>query len=148
MSASVKAFIVSDEVLESRESQSVSYADIDVPADYEAELTKVEDYGPEENPKGWILTFRLEGLPFKFWVPFSDAARWKLVDTVRAFDPTFFDVRTETGETRPINMNEYVGRVVGAHVVLDTELDTPRKVIDYLFQHTGTEPGPEDVPVM
>lgn len=146
MSASAKAFIVTDEQLESA-GGGASYADIEVPGDYEAVLSSIDDYGTN-NSSGWVATFRIEGLPFKYWIPHSEAARWKLIEFVEAFRPGFFNERDERGATAPIDPNTFVGELVGAHVVLDDELDTPRKVIDSVFHHSGEEPSAEDVPVL
>ncbi len=148
MSATAAAFTVTDEQLDS--AGAPSYDAIEVPADYEARLKTVEDYDKREDggSYGWIFTYEIEGLPFKIWLAHSTAARWKLIETVHAHRPGFFDVRDESGASSPVDPNEFIGDVVGAHVVLDDELDTPRKVIDYLFSLEQPEPSAEDVPVL
>lgn len=148
MSATAAAFTVTDEQIES--AGAPSYDSIDVPGDYAATLESVEDYDKRETggTHGWIFTYRIEGLPFKIWVPHSTAARWKLIETIHAHIPGFFDVRDESGASRPVDPNALIGQVVGAHVVLDDALDTPRKVIDYVFSPPEKEVTADDVPLL
>lgn len=149
MSATPKAFIVTEAQLEQGRSgggNGASYAALEVPADYEATLVGVEDY--VKSTTGWKLNFQIEGLGFSFWLSHSDAARWKIVETIEIFEPGFFDQRDPSGASRPVDPTAFIGRKVGAHVVLDDELDTPRKVIQYLFPLDVEVPGPEDVPVI
>lgn len=148
MSATAAAFTVTDEELES--AGAPSYDSIEVPGDYEATLSAVEDYDKRDKggSHGWIFTYRIEGLPFKVWISHSTAARWKLIETIHAHRPGFFEERDESGASRPVNPNDLIGEVVGAHVVLDDELDTPRKVIDYVFAPPTEEITAEDVPVL
>lgn len=148
MSATAAAFVITDDEL--NDADAPSYDQIEAPADYEAVLTHIEDYDKREKggSHGWVATYRIEGLPFKIWIAKSKAARWKLIEFVHAHRPGFFEVRNEDGESRPVDPNEFVGETIGAHVVLDEELDTPRKVIDYLFSLDEGEPSAEDVPVL
>lgn len=148
MSATAAAFAITDEQLES--AGAPSYDSIEVPADYTAVLETVEDYDKRDKggTNGWIFTYRVEGLPFKIWISHSTAARWKLIETVHAHAPGYFDVRDESGASRPVDPNAFVGQTVGAHVVLDDELDTPRKVIDYVFALPTAEVTADDVPVL
>lgn len=148
MTATAAAFLITDEELE--DASAPSFDAIEIDTDYEATLSAVEDYDKTEKggTKGWIATFRIEGLPFKIWIPHSKAARWKLIEFVHSFRPGFFDVRNEDGSSRPVDPTEFVGEVVGAHIVLDTEMDTPMKVIQYIFSLNETEPTPDTVPVL
>lgn len=147
MSATVRQFVVTDEQLEG---VTASFATLEVPNDYPATLTAVEDYDNTHKggQTGWVLSLRVEGLPFKYWISHSEASRWKLVETVEAFEPGFFDNRAEDGTTRPIDINKYVGQTVGAHVRLDENLDTPRKIVDSLFSLEAALPEVEDVAVL
>ena len=148
MSATPAAFMVTDEDLES--AGAPSYDAIEVPGDYEATLTAVEDYDKRDKggSHGWIFTYRIMGLPFKMWVAHSPASRWKLIEVVHAHAPGFFDVRDADGASKPVNPDAFVGSTVGAHVVLDSELDTPRRVIDYVFSMEEPEPTADDVPLL
>lgn len=148
MSATVQQFIITDDQMAS--AGAGSYADLEVPQDYTAVLETIEDYDKTKDGKGkgWKARFRIEGLPFDYWVAHSDAARWKLIEFVHAFEPGFFDVREADGTTRPVNVNKYVGMTVGAHVILDETMDIPRKTVDYVFSLAEDEPEPADVPAL
>lgn len=135
MTATPTQFIITDEELASLDEGGGSYADIEAPAEHVAVLSLVEDYDntSKGKTKGWIFTFRIQGLPFKVWVAHSKASRWKLRDTVNAFRPGLLDQRDEEGRTPVIDPTEWIGEEVIALVVLDEELDTPRKVIDEIY---------------
>lgn len=145
MTATARQVRVTDADLEA--SGGASYSTLEVPQDYSARLEDVDDHNGPKGP-GWKLRFRIEGLPFDYYVSLSDAARWKLIETVEAFEPGFFDVREPDGTTRPIDPNSWVGMEVGAHVILDEALDTPRKAIDYIFELPAVEPSVDDVPTL
>lgn len=148
MSATERQFVITDDEL--LNASAPSFADLEVPADYEATLIKVEDYDntSKGGASGWVLTFSVEGLPFKMWIAHTQASRWKLIEMVHAFEPGFFEQRNPDGTTRPVPINSFVGRTVGAHVILDEDADTPRKVIQYLFSLGEPEPSIEDVPAL
>lgn len=148
MTATPEQFIITDDELTA--ASSGNYGTLEVPADYDATLVKVEDFDKtaEGKTRGWIFFFDIQGLSFRYYVSKSKAARWKLIETVRAFRPTFFETRAADGTTQVIDPNAWIGEVVGAHVVLDEEMETPLKVIEYLFHQGTTEPGPEAVPTL
>jgi hypothetical protein len=125
-----------------------SYESLAVPADYSARLESVADHDGPKGP-GWKLRLRVEGLPFDFYISLSDASRWKLIETVDAFEPGFFEDRAEDGTTkRPIDPNVWVGMEVGAHVILDEKMDTPRKTVESVFSLLEVEAEIDDVPVL
>lgn len=148
MSATVTQFVITEDQMAS--AGGGSYATLEVPQDYTAVLSKIEDYNKTDagKGKGWKATFRVEGLPFDYYISHSDAARWKLIEFVHAFSPGFFDERADDGTTRPVDVNRFVGQTVGAHVILDESMDTPRKAIDYIFSLEEAEPEPEEVPTL
>lgn len=148
MSVTARSFVITDD--EIANAGGGSYATLEVPADYPAVLESVEDYEKTEKrtAPGWVLKFRIEGLPFQYWISHSDASRWKLIEMVEAFAPGFFETRADDGTTQPINPGGWVGQTVGAHVILDDSSGTPRKSIDSIFAIVAEEDEPQvaDVP--
>jgi hypothetical protein len=106
------------------------------PGDYEALLKDVEDYDKRDKGGqwGWLWTLEIEGLPFRLYTAFSTGSRWKLVETVRAFDPTML----EEG-INEVDPNLFIGMTCGAHVDFrhDPETADPNqpnfKEVKYLF---------------
>lgn len=149
MSATEMQFAITAEEL--ADALPSDYETIEVPGDYTATLAAVEDYDNRHKGggTGWLATFRIEGLTFKYWIPHSPKARFKLVEFVHAFIPGFFsdENRRPDGTFPPVPVNSFVGRTVGAHIVLDDSLDTPRKVVQYTFP-LEEEVSVEDVPAL
>lgn len=144
MSATARQFVITDDDIAN--AGAGSYAQIEVDTDYEAVLKSVEDYEKADGAgPGWKFNFSVEGLPFGYWVSHSEASRWKLIEAVNAFDPGFFERRAADGTTPPLDPGQWVGQTVGAHIVLDKKMDTPRKTIDYLFNPSAPEPTVEDM---
>jgi len=113
-----------------------SYGNLEVPADYEAQLVSVEDYDKRSVGKsfGWIWNFDIEGLPFRVYTSFSLPARWKLIEVVSAFAPS--QINPGINDIDPAT---YVGMTVGAHVDFDVSEEkwdgtSPRyREIKYVF---------------
>lgn len=148
MAATVRQLVFTDEMLAA--GGGASFASLEVPADYPATLSKVEDYDKRDQGKthGWKLTFYVEGLPFDVFLALTDSAQWKVRDALDALDPGWRERRAADGTTAPIDFNAMLGRVVGAHVIQDEKANVPRKTIDYLFSLAEPEPDVEDVPAL
>lgn len=129
---------------------SSAYALLEVPADYEAVLTDVSDYDYRDQGKsyGWIWNLEVEGLPFRIYTAFSTNARWKLVETLRAFEPALSAGALEQ------DPNRFVGKSVGAHLDWQYDPDTLEegkanyREIKYLFplppaEFTGEAAAPD-----
>lgn len=143
MTATARVFGITEEDLEG----GGSYAALEVPDDYEATLTKVEDYDYTAQGKssGWIFFFEIENLEFKTYLAHSKAARWKLIETLEAFG-----IEVVEGELT-VDPNTLIGRVIGARVDYqhdpeehDPELDGPNyKEIKWLFPLKAEPDEPE-----
>jgi len=133
--ATARGFAIEADDLQS--SGGGAYAALEVPNDYEAVLMSVEDYDYRDRGKsnGWIFNFEIEELPFKVYVAFSKAARWKLLEVFGAFDENIL-MESSNLELDP---DLYVGRKVGAHVDFDKsdeewDENSPRyREIKYVF---------------
>ncbi len=100
--------------------QGGAYAAIEVPGDYELTLAEVSDYDKGGGRRGWVFTYTLDGLPFKQYFSFSEAARWKLVEMMEAH----LGRELDTGEVSEFDPNDYVGDVVGGHIDWQDDPDT------------------------
>lgn len=89
-----------------------NYDSLEVPNDYSATLTKVEDFDNRQKGGsfGWVFHYDIEGLAFRTWLSFKETARWKLTETLRAFG-----VELQVGDLQ-IDPEALVGMEVGAHV--------------------------------
>lgn len=95
------------------------FATMEVPGDYEATLSDVDDYKTEKS-QGWVFLYDVvtasgATVELKVWVSFSTAARWKLIEVLEAHDANL-----EEGLDN-IDPNAFIGDVVGVTV------DYPRK---------------------
>lgn len=115
--ATARQFTITDEMVV-EQGGGAAYATLDVPGDYEAVLVSAEDYDKTSSGggTGWVFTFLIEGLRFKFWVPFSDAARWKYIQAHEAFEPDFLDQRDEDGLAPVFDPDSHIGDSVAAFV--------------------------------
>ena len=111
MAATARAIEITAEDLESTGGSS-DYEKLEVPNDYYATVTKVEDYdnSSKGGSHGWVWFFDIEGLEFRIYTAFSKKARWKLVEVLESLD---IDLSEGIADIDP---NAFVGDVVGAHV--------------------------------
>jgi hypothetical protein len=131
--ATARQFDVTQTQLESAERGAPSaYADITCPGEHLATLVSVEDYDKGEGRSGWKWNITIQGAEFTVYTSFSEKARWKLIETVSAFDPMEQGLAT-------VNPDSFVGQQVGAKVVWsvkdeDWDGESIRyREIDYLF---------------
>ena len=101
-----------------------AYAELEVPADYEATLSDVEDYDYTDRGKsrGWIFHYGVETpsgstATFKTWLSFNKNARWKLIEVLEAHG---FPIEEGINSVDP---NQFIGEVVGVHLDFGTEKD-------------------------
>ena len=137
--ATARQFTITDEMVVET-GGGAAYAALDVPEDYEAVLVAAEDYDKRASGggEGWVLTFLIEGLRFKFWVPFSEAARWKYIQTHEAFEPDFLDERDEEGNAPVFDPDSHLGDSVGAFVDYENDdegerNENGRKIIHRIY---------------
>lgn len=148
MPATARQFAITEEALADA-GGGAAYASLEVPGDYTAVLNGVEDYDKSASGggQGWIFSFLVEGLRFKYWIPFSEASRWKLIRAVQAFSPSFFE---DGGDVTTIDPNAFVGQTVGARVDYENDddgnpIEGGRKIIHYIFEYVEES---SDVPVL
>ncbi len=143
MTATARVLAITEEDLEG----GGSYAALEVPEDYEATLTSVEDYDYTDQGKssGWIFDYEVENLSFKSWLAHSQGARWKVIEVLTAHG-----IDVEEG-TITVDPNTLVGQVVGARVDYqkdpdehDAEMDGPNyKEIKWMFPLGAASTGDE-----
>ena len=102
-----------------------AYAEIEVPGDYEVTLSKVEDYDNtgKGGSYGWIFHYDVDTpsggvVPFRTWLAFSQAARWKLIEVLTAHD-----VDLDEGLNQ-VDPNMLVGEVVGCTIDFPRDKET------------------------
>ena len=113
MTASPMSFtFTEDDTSSSGGGGNASYAALE-PGDYVGTLVKVEnyDYSDRGKSKGWIWHYKVEGLDFKDWTAFSQAARWKVAQVLEAFG-----IPVEAGLPVEIDPNQFIGLDVGVTI--------------------------------
>lgn len=138
MPATPRKLSVSEEALTPR--GTGTYSAIPVPSDQRAKLVDVRDYDKGPGRIGWEWKLDILGCDFSVYTNFNDAARFKLVDTVEAFDPG----RVVIG-LNDLDPNMYIGMEVGAHIDWQKDPETLAegesnfREIKYLFSLEGVE---------
>lgn len=123
MAATARTIEITQEDLEAAGSGS-SYDTLEVPNDYTADCVKIEDYDKRPNGSfGWIWHYKIEGLDFRIYTAFSKAARWKLIEVLKAHG-----YPVEEAGLNEIDPNAFVGTTIGAHV------DFPKSYYEALEQ--------------
>jgi hypothetical protein len=109
-----------------------AFAELDVPGDYEATLTDVNDYDKtaEGKSKGWVFEYEVETpsgatVPFSTWLSFGLKARWKMVEVLEAHDA---DLSAGLNDVDP---NAHVGDVIGVHIDFPRDKDTDEPTSQY-----------------
>lgn len=118
-----------------------SYSAIPVPSEQRATLVDVLDYDKGGGKAGWEWKLLIMGAPFSVFTSFSEPARWKLVQTVEAFDPNVAIVGLQN-----IDPNVYIGMETMAFVDWQYAVGTEPnyREVKYLFSPEGTEPEAVD----
>lgn len=126
MSATPRSIPITDKDLESAGGGGGAYSAIAVNTEHIATLTEVEDYETSRT-SGWKWIFEIMGAPFNVHTAIEKAngeqatsARWKLIETIEAFDPEFF---AAGGQLAQVDPNLFIGQQVGAYVEFDYEDD-------------------------
>ena len=116
MPATARQIPVTDEDLAGT-SGGGAYAELEVPGDFEAILRDVNDYDKRAEGKsyGWIFEYEVEApsgamLPFKIWLSFSQAARWKLVEVLEAHEVDL------TAGLNDVDPNSLIDDVIGVTI--------------------------------
>ena len=120
--------------------QGGEYAKLEVPEDYVAICTAVDEYQKNNKPAGWKIDYEVEGLKFTWFLSWSEKARWKIVQT---FEAHGFDLSGGVAELDP---NLLVGGEVGTRIDLDD--DEKYREMKYVFSLEGIEVeevDPEDI---
>lgn len=121
MTASARVLDITAEDIESAGgNQGGAYAALEVPGDYVATLTDIEDFDnrAKGGAVGWRFHYEIEGLKFTEHISLSKQARWKLIDT---FEAHGFPIDAGRMEIDP---NVLIGTEVAARV------DFPKKFYD------------------
>lgn len=89
------------------------YGHIECPGYHNAELIDVNDHISRAGNEGWKWDFEVLGAPFSEYTMFSTDARWKLVQTVAAFDPNYWE---DGGTVENVDPNVFIGMTVSAFI--------------------------------
>lgn len=103
------------------------YSDLEVPGDFKATLTKVEDFDNRTRGGsfGWIFHYSVESnkgttVPMKSYIALSDKARWKVREVLKAH-------QYPLEELLNLDPESLVGDTVGVHIDFGTDRDTGEK---------------------
>ncbi len=127
--------------------QGGSYAELDVPGDYEAVLVDVEDYDKRKENKsyGWVFKYEVETpsgstVPFNTYCSFSQNARWKLMEVLKAHDA---DLELGINNVDP---NALIGDVIGVTIDFPRDKTTDEPTSDYreIRAHFSLSEPPEE----
>jgi hypothetical protein len=117
MAATARQIPLTDEDIESSGGGGGAYAQIEVPGDYEAVLVMVEDYDKRSEGKsfGWKFEYQVETpsgttVSFYSYLSFSENARWKLVEVLKAHEVDLSD------GLNTVDPNELMGEAIGVHI--------------------------------
>lgn len=130
--ATARQFEFSQEDIDSQGGGGGAYAELEVPNDYEATLTAVDDYDKRDKGKsqGWVWTYEVETpsgatVDFRLWTSFGKAARWKLLEVLEAHG---VDVEQGINDVDP---DDFVGDVIGATIDFPRDKETDEPTSDF-----------------
>ncbi len=106
------------------------YSELDVPADYEVQLSKVEDYDKGPGRNGWIFNYTCEtpsggSVDFPVYLNFSEASRWKILQHFAAHGMTI------TTDKLSLDPNALSNDKIGAFIDFPREQGTGEPTSQY-----------------